>query len=287
MAKPLIECIPNFSEARRPEVIEAILSSIKSVAEVRVLDRHSDMDHNRTVITMVGSPASIEEAAFLAISKAQELIDLEQHQGAHPRIGATDVVPFVPIAGVSMTECVELARRLGKRVGDQLSIPVYLYEEAATTPERQNLEYIRKGQYEGLKEEIGSVPERKPDFGPSELGSAGATVIGARAPLIAFNIYLTTSDPEIAQKDRQGGAQLIRWSALCKRHGNTGGWDGAGIHEPDEFQEDANPPGGGDGAPRSTALRSGYPPQRACWIDPSGSPGGNCNLVHTNGPVRR
>lgn len=216
MTKPLIECIPNFSEARRPEVVEAIISAITSVEGVRVLDRHSDLDHNRTVVTMVGSPESIEEAAFQAISKAQQLINLEQHQGAHPRIGATDVVPFVPISGVTMPECVELARRLGKRVGDELSIPVYLYEEAATTLERQNLEYIRRGQYEGLKEEIESVPERKPDFGPSKLGSAGATVIGARAPLIAFNIYLTSSDPEIANKvaravrNSSGGLRFVK-----------------------------------------------------------------------------
>lgn len=200
MTKPLIECIPNFSEARRPEVVEAIVAAIQSVAGVNILDQHSDMDHNRTVITMVGAPESIEEAAFRAIRKAQELIDLDQHQGAHPRIGATDVVPFVPISDVSMADCVAMAQRLGKRVGTELAIPIYLYEEAAAVPERQNLEYIRKGQYEGLKAEIGVNPERAPDFGPSKLGSAGATVIGARAPLIAFNIYLTTSDTEIAQK---------------------------------------------------------------------------------------
>ena len=200
MTKPLIECIPNFSEARRPDVVDAIIETIQSVEGIRVLDQHSDLDHNRTVVTMVGSPTAIEEAAFRAIKKAGELIDLEQHQGAHPRIGAADVVPFVPISAVSMSDCVELARRLGKRVGDELSIPVYLYEEAATKPDRQNLENIRKGQYEGLKAEIGTVEERKPDFGPARLGSAGATVIGARAPLIAFNIYLTTSDTEIAQK---------------------------------------------------------------------------------------
>ena len=139
MTKPLIECIPNFSEARRPEVIGAIIEAIQSVDGVRVLDQHSDLDHNRTVITMVGSPSSIEEAAFQSIKTAAERIDLEQHQGAHPRIGAADVVPFVPISGVSMSDCVELAKRLGKRVGDELSIPVYLYEEAATTPDRQNL----------------------------------------------------------------------------------------------------------------------------------------------------
>ena len=200
MAQPLIECIPNFSEARRPEVVEAIIASILSVPGVSVLDRHSDLDHNRTVVTMVGNPEAVEEAAFQSIKKAQELIDLNQHQGAHPRIGAADVVPFVPIREVSMAQCVEIARRLGKRVGEELSIPVYLYEEAATRPDRQNLENIRKGQFEELKVEIESNAERLPDFGPARLNSAGATVIGARAPLIAFNIYLTTSDPEIAQK---------------------------------------------------------------------------------------
>ena len=154
MTQPLIECIPNYSEARRPEVVEAIVASMIAVPGVNVLDRHSDLDHNRTVITMVGTPEAIEEAAFQSIKKARELIDLNQHQGAHPRIGATDVVPFVPISDVSMTECVEIARRLGKRVGEELSIPVYLYEEAATRPERQNLENIRKGQFEGLKLDI-------------------------------------------------------------------------------------------------------------------------------------
>ena len=216
MPQPLIECIPNFSEARRPEVVEAIIAAIQEVSGVSVLDRHSDLDHNRTVITMVGAPAAIEEAAFQSIKKAQELIDLDLHQGAHPRIGAADVVPFVPISEVSMTECVELARRLGKRVGEELSIPVYLYEEAASKPERQNLENIRKGQYEGLKTEIETVAERLPDFGPAKLGKAGATVIGARAPLIAFNIYLTTSDVEVAQKiaravrNSSGGLRFVK-----------------------------------------------------------------------------
>ena len=200
MANPLIECIPNYSEARRPEVVEAILASIRAVEGAVILDKHSDLDHNRTVVTLIGAPAAVEEAAFQSIKKAGELINLDEHSGAHPRIGATDVVPFVPIADVAMSDCVELARRLGKRVANELAIPVYLYEEAATRPERQNLEYIRKGQYEVLKEEIASNPERTPDFGPAKLGTAGATVIGARQPLIAFNIYLTTNDVSIAQK---------------------------------------------------------------------------------------
>lgn len=216
MAQPLIECIPNFSDARRPEVIDAIIAAIQSVPGVTLLDRHSDLDHNRTVLTMVGAPEAIGEAAFQSIKKAQALIDLNQHEGAHPRIGATDVVPFVPISDVSMVECVELARRLGKRVADELSIPVYLYEEAATRPERQNLETIRKGQFEGLKAEIETNPDRKPDYGPARLGTAGATVIGARAPLIAFNIYLTTSDVSVAQKiakavrNSSGGLRFVK-----------------------------------------------------------------------------
>ncbi len=209
MPNPIVECIPNFSEARRPEVIAAILTEIDSVEGIRVLDRHSDMDHNRTVVTFVGPPEAVEEAAFRAIAKAAELIDLDHHQGEHPRIGATDVVPFVPISGVTMVECVEMARRVGKRVGEMLKIPVYLYEDAATCPERTNLENIRRGQYEVLKEEIEINPARKPDFGPAKLSGAGATVIGARQPLIAFNIYLTTSDIAIANKI----AKVIRQSS--------------------------------------------------------------------------
>jgi glutamate formiminotransferase/formiminotetrahydrofolate cyclodeaminase len=198
MPSPLIECIPNFSEARRPEVVEAIQAAIAS-AGVTVLDHHSDSDHNRTVITYIGEPRQVEEAAFQGIKKAAELIDLDQHTGTHPRIGATDVVPFVPISGITMKDCVGLARRLGERVGKELDIPVYLYEEAATTPERVNLENIRRGQYEGLKTEIETNPERKPDFGPARLGPAGATVIGARQPLIAFNVYLNTGNVSIAK----------------------------------------------------------------------------------------
>ncbi len=196
----LIECIPNFSEARRPEVIDRIAAAIQAVPEVKLLDRSSDLDHNRTVLTFAGSPAGVEEAAFRAIQTAAELIDLDQHTGAHPRIGATDVVPFVPLSGATMEECVEIAKRLGQRVGSELGIPVYLYEAAATRPERVHLENIRRGQYEALKSEIESNHDRKPDFGPSKLPKAGATVIGARAPLIAFNVYLTTDDVSIAKK---------------------------------------------------------------------------------------
>lgn len=196
----LIECIPNFSEARRPEVIDQIAAAITSVEGARLLDRSSDLDHNRTVLTFAGPPFAVEEAAFRAIQTAAELIDLDQHSGEHPRIGATDVVPFVPLKDASMQDCVEIAKRVGQRVGEELSIPVYLYEAAATRPERVNLENIRRGQYEGLKSEIESDPKREPDFGPGKLPKAGATVIGARAPLIAFNVYLTTDDVSIAKK---------------------------------------------------------------------------------------
>lgn len=196
----IVECVANYSEARRPEVVEAIMLSIASVPGVHLLDRHSDMDHNRTVLTFVGSPEAVEEAAFRSISKAGELIDLDQHRGEHPRIGAADVVPFVPIQGIGMQDCVEMAQRVGQRVGEDLGIPVYLYEQAAARPDRQNLENIRRGQYEALKTEIAINPDRAPDFGPAKVGPAGATVIGARHPLIAFNVYLDTGDVSIAKK---------------------------------------------------------------------------------------
>ena len=200
MTSPLVECVPNFSEGRRPEVIKAIKTTISEVAGIFVLDTHIDADHNRSVITFVGDPDSVEEAAFRMIKKASQLIDLDQHTGEHPRIGATDVVPFIPIRDIKMDECVEIAHRVGERVGKQLEIPVFFYEEAALQPERRRLEVIRRGGYEGLKEDIKTDPDRKPDKGPSDLGSAGATVIGAREFLIAYNVNLTTDDEEIASK---------------------------------------------------------------------------------------
>ena len=209
MDKKIIECIPNFSEGRDQYVIDEILGVFKPFKGVKVLDHHSDQDHNRTVITLLGTPEAVEEAMFQVIKKAGELIDMDKHKGEHPRIGATDVVPFVPIQNVSVRDCIEIAERLGERVGNELNIPVYLYEEAARTPERKNLENIRKGQYEGLKELILTDPARKPDFGPSELGKAGAIVIGARAPLIAFNVYLDTDNVGIAKKI----ARTVRFSS--------------------------------------------------------------------------
>ncbi len=212
----IVECIPNFSEARRPEVVEQILAALTSVAEVSLLDHSSDTDHNRTVVTYAGPPAAVEEAAFRAIQKAAELIDLDQHSGEHPRLGATDVVPFVPISGISMDECVAMARHLGQRVGAELGIPVYLYEYAALKPERSGLETIRKGQYEAIKEEIGVKPERDPDYGPKKLPKAGAVVIGARDPLVAFNVYLNTDDVSVADKiaravrNSSGGLRFVK-----------------------------------------------------------------------------
>ncbi|OGO29277.1 MAG: glutamate formimidoyltransferase [Chloroflexi bacterium RBG_16_54_18] len=220
MSAPIVECIANYSEARRPDVIEQIKAAIQSVPAVSLLDQHSDLDHNRTVLTFSGPPAQVEEAVFRSIAKAAELINLDEHRGEHPRIGATDVVPFVPITGISMQECVEIAQRLGRRVGEELDIPVYLYEEAASRPERKNLEDLRRGQYETLKEEIITNADRAPDFGPSRMGTAGATVIGARYPLIAFNVYLSSGDVEIAKKvakairHSSGGLRYIKGLGL-------------------------------------------------------------------------
>ena len=214
--KRIVECVPNFSEGRIREVIDQIVGAVSSVEGVRVLDVQSDADHNRSVVTMVGEPEAVEEAAFRGIEQAARLIDMDQHQGEHPRMGASDVVPFVPIAGVTMADCVEMARRLGERVGRELSIPVYFYEEAATRPERRNLADVRRGEYEGLKTEIETDPHRAPDFGPARMGKAGATAIGARPPLIAFNVYLNTDDVAIAKaiaravRHSSGGLRYVK-----------------------------------------------------------------------------
>jgi glutamate formiminotransferase len=196
----LIECVPNFSEGRRAEVLEKIAAALRTHPLVQLLDIESDADHNRSVFTLVAPPEAMVPAMFDAIRTAATLINLDHHKGEHPRIGATDVVPFVPLRGVEMDQCVALARELAQRVGDELGIPVYLYERAASRPECVNLADIRRGEYEGLKAEIEIDPCRKPDFGPSQLGPAGATVIGARAPLIAYNVFLTTGDVEVARR---------------------------------------------------------------------------------------
>jgi glutamate formiminotransferase/formiminotetrahydrofolate cyclodeaminase len=198
--KPLVECVPNFSEGRRPEVIQAIVDAMRAVGEVWILDVQSDPDHNRSVVTMVGTPQAVAEAAYRGIEVATTQIDMEVQRGVHPRLGAADVVPFVPVRGVTMAECVTLARGLGARVGDDLQVPVYLYGHAARHPERARLEDIRRGEYERLKREIQIDPARAPDFGPAELGKAGAVVIGARPFLVAFNAYLDTGEISIAKK---------------------------------------------------------------------------------------
>lgn len=198
--QPLVECVPNFSEGRRPEVYAAIADAIRSVRGTRVLNVSADPDHNRSVITFAGSPEAVAEGAFQAIAAAARLINMDEHEGEHPRIGATDVCPFVPVRGVSLDDCAAIARRVGVRVGQELDIPVYLYAAAATRPERVKLADIRKGEYEAWRDEVGSVPEREPDFGPAEPRTTGATVIGARPFLIAYNIYLNSDDVAVAKK---------------------------------------------------------------------------------------
>jgi len=196
----LVECVPNFSEGRDAAKVEAILAAMK-IDGVYLLDKEMDSDHNRCVITLVGERDAIAEAAIRGVGKAAELIDLTRHQGAHPRIGAADVVPFIPIEGVTLEDCVAIARHVGAEIWKRYHVPAYLYEAAATRPERQNLENIRRGQFEGLKTEVATNADRRPDFGEAALhATAGATVVGARKPLIAYNVYLNTSDVEIAKK---------------------------------------------------------------------------------------
>ncbi len=216
----IVECVPNFSEGRRPEVVRQIVDAIAAVEGVSILDYSSDADHNRSVVTFTAPPETVGDAAFAGIAKAAELIDMTRQSGGHPRMGATDVCPFVPIKGVTMDDCVEIAKALGKRVGDELNIPVYLYEAAAARPERHNLAKVRKGQYEGIRDTIATDPSRAPDFGPARMGSAGATAIGARPFLIAFNVYLNTDDVEIAKKigkavrHSSGGLRFVKGMGL-------------------------------------------------------------------------
>jgi glutamate formiminotransferase len=195
---PLIECIPNFSEGRNPQVIAALVEAIERVPGVVVLHQTSDHDHHRSVITFAGRAPAVAEAAFRVVAEAARLIDLEQHQGAHPRMGACDVLPFVPLGSASLAECVTLAEQVGARIGAELSLPVYLYEAAARRPERRNLADVRRGGYEALKASI-HTPERQPDFGPAVVGKAGAVIVGARHVLIAYNVFLTTDDVRVAK----------------------------------------------------------------------------------------
>jgi glutamate formiminotransferase len=206
----LIECVPNFSEGRDAAKIDAIVQTVVSVPEVVLLDRESDADHNRSVLTFVGPPAAVAEAAFRAVERAVALIDLTKQQGAHPRIGAADVVPFIPIEGVTLEDCVALAGRVGMEIWNKLRVPVYLYEGAARRPERVNLENIRRGQFEALVKEMGVEAARNPDCGePVCHPTAGATVVGARKILIAYNINLGTADVGIAKRI----ARTIRFSS--------------------------------------------------------------------------
>ena len=219
----LVECVPNFSEGRDKAKVDAIVGAMK-VDGVYLLDREMDADHNRSVITLVGEREPIQEAAIRGVGKAAELIDLNQHQGAHPRMGAADVVPFIPIDGVTLEDCVTMARHVGEQIWKRYQIPVYLYEAAATTPERQNLENIRRGQFEGIRAEIASNPARKPDFGEARVHpTAGATVVGARKFLIAYNIFLNTPDVDIAKKVAKaarfssGGLRFVKGAGFLVR----------------------------------------------------------------------
>jgi len=205
----LVECVPNFSEGRDKSKVDAIVDAMK-IDGVYLLDREMDADHNRCVITLVGEREPIQEAAIRGVGKAAELIDLTKHQGAHPRMGAADVVPFIPIEGVTIEDCVAMARHVGAEISKRYQIPVYLYEAAATSPQRTNLENIRRGQFEGIRDEITTNPARKPDFGePRVHPTAGATVVGARKFLIAYNVFLNTTDVDIAKKV----AKAVRFSS--------------------------------------------------------------------------
>jgi len=210
----IIESVPNFSEGRRPEVIEAIVDAIQAPG-VLLLDYSSDWDHNRSVITVAGPPAALLEGLFRATQVAASLIDLTTHQGVHPRLGATDVIPLIPLQNCTVADCVRLAHTLGERIGRELALPVYLYEAAASRAERRLLANVRRGGYELLAEEI-TLPDRAPDFGPAAVGSAGAVIVGARHFLIAYNIYLQSTDIQIARRiarlirERDGGLPAVR-----------------------------------------------------------------------------
>src|SRR5271167_3329761 len=219
----LVECVPNFSEGRDKGKVDAIVEAMK-MDGVYLLDREMDADHNRCVITLVGEREPIQEAAIRGVGKAAELIDLTVHQGAHPRMGAADVVPFIPIEGVTIEDCVAMARHVGEEIWKRYQIPVYLYEASAATPERQNLENIRRGQFEGIRAEIATNPARKPDFGEARVHpTAGATVVGARKFLIAYNVFLNTTDVEIAKKIAKavrfsnGGLRFVKGAGFLVR----------------------------------------------------------------------
>jgi len=219
----LVECVPNFSEGRDKSKVDAIVDAMK-MDGVYLLDREMDSDHNRCVITLVGNREAIQEAAIRGVGKASELIDLTKHQGAHPRMGAADVVPFIPIEGVTIEDCVTMARHVGAEINKRFQIPVYLYEAAAAIPERRNLENIRRGQFEGIRDDIQINPARKPDFGEPRIHpTAGATVVGARKALVAYNVFLNTADVDIAKKIAKavrfsnGGLRFVKGAGFLVR----------------------------------------------------------------------
>lgn len=213
MAK-LVECIPNFSEGRDKKVIDGLVEVAKSIPGCTLFDMQSDESHNRCVFTLIGSPQAIEEVAFQLCKKASETIDMTKHEGAHPRMGATDVIPFVPTKDVTVAECIEMSKRVAQRIWDELQIPSFLYEDSASSPDRVNLAKVRKGQFEGMPEKL-LQPEWAPDFGERKIHpTAGITAIGARMPLVAFNVNLDTSDLEIANKI----AKVIRGSSGGFKH---------------------------------------------------------------------
>jgi glutamate formiminotransferase/formiminotetrahydrofolate cyclodeaminase len=219
----LVECVPNFSEGRDKTKVDAIVDAMK-IPGVYLLDREMDSDHNRSVITLVGEQEAIQEAAIRGVGKAAELIDLNVHTGAHPRMGAADVVPFIPIDGVTIEDCVAMARHVGEQIWKRYQVPVYLYESAATTPERQNLENIRRGQFEGIRADIATNPARRPDFGEAQVHpTAGATVVGARKFLIAYNVFLNTPDVDVANKIAKavrfstGGMRFVKGAGFLVR----------------------------------------------------------------------
>ncbi len=215
----IIECVPNFSEGRDLDKIEKIVNPFRGKDGVKLLDYKRDEDHNRVVVTVVGEPQAVKNAVLEAMGKAIELIDMTKHQGQHPRMGAIDVVPFIPIKNVSMTEAVELSKEVAREAAERYKLPIFLYEKAATDPKRENLANIRKGEFEGMAEKI-KQPEWKPDFGPTEIHpTAGATVIGARMPLVAFNVNLNTNSMDIANKIARNVRFLNGGLRFCKAIG--------------------------------------------------------------------
>lgn len=213
----IVECVPNFSEGRDRAKVDAIVAAARAAGAVKVLDLELDANHHRSVLTLAGTLEAVERAAFAAVAAARERIDLNVHKGEHPRMGATDVLPFVPVRGTTMEACVALARRVGRRIGEELAIPVFFYEEAATRPERRNLADVRAGEFEGLRDAIGRDPARAPDFGPPKIHpTAGAIAVGARFFLVAYNVNLASDDVKLAKsiakqiRERDGGLKCVK-----------------------------------------------------------------------------